>query len=151
MNIAEKLRKIRLDKGLSLQNMADDLGMSQPQYSNIESGETELKWGRLLQICGVFKMHVIEVITYGESIDTLDFIKSKIEYHQKIEAAAIEDMQHWRKHANNMTELNIKLQQEKERIQAELDRVKKTSKLYSTEDVPQLSVADPATTGKRKH
>jgi transcriptional regulator with XRE-family HTH domain len=125
MKIQDKLRKIRLDKQLSLQNMADDLGISQQQYSNIESGETDLKWSKLLQIAGVYKMDVIEIITYGEVSEELDFVKSKIELHQKLADSATEDMVHWRKQAMTLSEQLIKLQDEKDELKEIIAAMKK--------------------------
>jgi transcriptional regulator with XRE-family HTH domain len=125
MTIQEKLRKIRLDKGLSLQNLADDIGISQAQYSNIESGTTELGWSRLLQIAGIYKMDVIEIITYGEEVEKMEYVKSKIEYHQKQAEAIAEDMIHWRRQATTLSEQMVKLQDEKEELKEVIAAMKK--------------------------
>ncbi|KAA6440676.1 helix-turn-helix transcriptional regulator [Dyadobacter flavalbus] len=54
MNIAshlsEKIRQIRLQKGLSQENMADMLGLSTTAYGDLERGRTELSVSRLENI-----------------------------------------------------------------------------------------------------
>jgi transcriptional regulator with XRE-family HTH domain len=125
MTLQEKLRKIRQDKGLSLQNMGDDLGISYQSYGNIESGKTDVNYSRLLQIAGVFKMSIIEVMLYGEDVEEMDFVKSKIEYHKDREQSSSEDMVHWRKQAMTLAEQLIKLQDEKEELKEEISALKK--------------------------
>jgi len=44
----KKLRKLRLQKGLSQENIAFELGISQKSYSNIENGITILKHEHIL-------------------------------------------------------------------------------------------------------
>ncbi|MCF0071818.1 helix-turn-helix domain-containing protein [Dyadobacter sp. CY261] len=46
-NLSEKIRQIRLQKGLSQENMADMLGLSTTAYGDIERGRTELSVSRL--------------------------------------------------------------------------------------------------------
>ncbi|GGC09169.1 helix-turn-helix domain-containing protein [Dyadobacter sediminis] len=54
MNIAshlsERIRQIRLQKGLSQENMADMLGLSTTAYGDLERGRTELSVSRLENI-----------------------------------------------------------------------------------------------------
>ncbi len=42
--ILNKIRKLRLDKGFSQENMADELQTSRTSYARLENGETELTW-----------------------------------------------------------------------------------------------------------
>lgn len=49
----ENIRKIREWKGLSQQNMADSLDVSQKHYSRIETGNVDISISKLLAICEV--------------------------------------------------------------------------------------------------
>jgi transcriptional regulator with XRE-family HTH domain len=51
-----KLKKLRDDKGWSQEYMSDILGMSQPAYSKLESGQTKLTIERATQIAKVFEV-----------------------------------------------------------------------------------------------
>src|ERR1700743_2967633 len=46
----ENIRKIRTIKGLSQQNMADELGISQKHYSRIERGDVDISYSVLCKI-----------------------------------------------------------------------------------------------------
>ena len=48
--LAERIRMTRLMKGLSQQNMADELGITVASYSNIERGVTDITVTRLFAI-----------------------------------------------------------------------------------------------------
>ncbi len=52
MQNLHSLRLARLKKGYSQKNVADELGMSQPNYSNIESGKRDEVPDELLQRIG---------------------------------------------------------------------------------------------------
>lgn len=149
MKLGDKLRKIRTDKDLNQDNIATELGITTQSYSNIESGKTDVNWSRVLQIAGVFKMSVVEIMIYGEELEEMDFVKSKIELYKGIANAASEDMTHWRKQAMTLSEQMIKMQDEKERLQAELDRIKKPSKSYSTDEGLLLVAAEPGLKKKK--
>jgi len=150
MTIYEKLRLIRLEKGFSQENMANEMGIKTQSYSNIESGQTDMNWSRLLQIAGVFKMSIVEIILYGEKVDEMDFVKSKVEYHIKQEEAAVIDMQFWRNQAMSLTELSLKLQSEKERMQND-GCIKKIAYDSTTKQDTGLSVAAEPELKKKKH
>lgn len=55
--VADKIRKARLIKGLSQQNMADELDITVAAYSNIERGVTDISVTRLIQISGILGVH----------------------------------------------------------------------------------------------
>jgi transcriptional regulator with XRE-family HTH domain len=48
--VAERIRLLRQQKGLSQQNLADELGITVAAYSNIERGVTDVNMTRLEQI-----------------------------------------------------------------------------------------------------
>ena len=56
MNVVENIRKRRKDKGLSHENMAFELGISQAAYTKIEKGETRLTVDRLQKIAETLKV-----------------------------------------------------------------------------------------------
>jgi transcriptional regulator with XRE-family HTH domain len=137
MTICDKIRKIRVDNGLSQQNVADEIKVKHSTYNKIENGKAQLKYDTLVSIASVYKIHVIELITYGETIEELDFFKEKIQLTETISANAVQEMADWRRQAKYMLEENVKLKEE-------ILRLKKTSKLYSTEEESHLSMVAEA-------
>ncbi|MBC6400202.1 MAG: helix-turn-helix transcriptional regulator [Ekhidna sp.] len=70
----EKIKKIRLEKNLSQDWIASQLGISQRSYSNIENGQTQLTVDRLFQISEVFKVNAGEIIgVENQNINTNNF------------------------------------------------------------------------------
>jgi transcriptional regulator with XRE-family HTH domain len=55
-NIGEKIRLKRLEKGLSQENMAFDLDISQAAYSKIELGQTDLTVRRIFAIAEILEV-----------------------------------------------------------------------------------------------
>jgi transcriptional regulator with XRE-family HTH domain len=62
--IAERIRIQRLMKGLSQQNMADELGITVAAFSNIERGVTDITVTRLLEICKILNYSVTQFLDY---------------------------------------------------------------------------------------
>lgn len=62
--ILENIEAIRKEKRIKQSVLAEILEIKQPAYSNYINRESDIKWSRLLQICNVFEMDVIDVITY---------------------------------------------------------------------------------------
>jgi XRE family transcriptional regulator, regulator of sulfur utilization len=63
MNISERIRLQRLQRGLSQENMADLLGLSTTAYGDIERGKTDLTLSRLNQLADVFELPVVVLLT----------------------------------------------------------------------------------------
>ncbi len=61
------IRKARQNKGLSQQNMADDLGLSVASFSNIERGITDITVSRLNEICMLLNMKMVDFFQEDES------------------------------------------------------------------------------------
>lgn len=57
-SIGKQIRKIRLEKELSQENVAADLGISKGAFSKIENGTTNVPLSRLLQIASVLEVDV---------------------------------------------------------------------------------------------
>ena len=61
----KKLRKLRQEKGLSQENIACELGISQKAYSKIENGKTSLSHEKLLKISKILKKTPKEICPIG--------------------------------------------------------------------------------------
>jgi transcriptional regulator with XRE-family HTH domain len=67
VKLGERIRKARLLRGLSQQNMADELGITVASFSNIERGTTNMNVDRLLKISQLLSMSISELL-YEESV-----------------------------------------------------------------------------------
>jgi transcriptional regulator with XRE-family HTH domain len=68
MNIGLKIRKLRELKNYRQEYMAEHLQITQASYSKIESGETDLTYGRLVEIAGVLGIKVEDITNFDEKI-----------------------------------------------------------------------------------
>lgn len=66
MQIAENLRKIRDIKGLSQENIADELGISLRQYSRWETGETSLNIEKIERVSKILEVKPLDLMTFDE-------------------------------------------------------------------------------------
>lgn len=73
--LGENIRLIRLKKGLSQQNIADDLEITVSSYSKMERGEIDLKYSRIVQIANALKVSVFEIIGSDEKNGVHDPLK----------------------------------------------------------------------------
>lgn len=60
--IAERIRMARHERGLSQQNMADELDLTVAAYSNIERGVTDITVTRLQQIATILGKEIGELL-----------------------------------------------------------------------------------------
>ena len=58
------IKKIRVEKGLSQQSMANKMNMVVSAYGKIERGQTKLTIERLKEIGGILRMDVTEILEY---------------------------------------------------------------------------------------
>ncbi|MCF8244225.1 MAG: helix-turn-helix domain-containing protein [Saprospiraceae bacterium] len=65
MNINEKIRKIRIEKGYSQEYLARCLDISQNGYSKLERGDTQITCGRLEKIAEAMNASVQEIFQLG--------------------------------------------------------------------------------------
>ncbi|WAC11858.1 helix-turn-helix domain-containing protein [Dyadobacter pollutisoli] len=63
-NLSEKIRQIRLQKGLSQENMADMLGLSTTAYGDMERGRTELSVSRLENVAKLLDVPLHELLGF---------------------------------------------------------------------------------------
>ena len=60
--VGERIRVARVTKGLSQQNMADELGLTVASYSNIERGVTDITITRLFEIARILQVKATDFI-----------------------------------------------------------------------------------------
>lgn len=63
-NLSEKIRQIRMQKGLSQENMADMLGLSTTAYGDMERGRTELSVSRLENVAKLLDVPLHELLGF---------------------------------------------------------------------------------------
>lgn len=116
MPIHEKLRKLRQNKHLSQQDIANKLHISQNSYSLIESGRTKIDEQRILQLAKILGVTSTELLTD----DAINFY-GKVELEQ---AAHIQLLSAENKELT--TQLTLQLARKDEQI---------TSLLHQMEDL----------------
>ena len=68
MNTGKKIRKIRLDKGFSQENMADMLRISTTTYGDIERNKSRVSKIRLDKIVEVIGVSTEDIEALGDSV-----------------------------------------------------------------------------------
>ncbi|CAG5069928.1 hypothetical protein DYBT9623_02668 [Dyadobacter sp. CECT 9623] len=77
-NLSEKIRLIRLQKGLSQENMADMLGLSTTAYGDLERGRTELSVSRLENIAKLLDVPLQEMLGFDSlSMSETDWLRQE--------------------------------------------------------------------------
>jgi len=66
LNIGSKIRKIREFKNMTQEELANQLEMTQANYSKIERGDSELKVERLQDIAKVLGIELTDLINFDE-------------------------------------------------------------------------------------
>jgi len=75
MSLNENVRKIRLLKGLSQENMAEHLGLSQSQYNRMETGMQTITEERLVKLAELLNLEV-EVL---KEFDKIPFLVNNVD------------------------------------------------------------------------
>ena len=70
MSTGKNIKKIREEKGLTQQSIADLIAMHRSNYSKIESGQRELSIDALNKIAKYFGMTTDQIINYDGNIPT---------------------------------------------------------------------------------
>ena len=65
-NIGQKLKALRLTHCISQKSIADQLDISVPAYSKIETGLTDIYFSKLLQIADIYGISIIDIMRIGE-------------------------------------------------------------------------------------
>jgi len=58
----DEVRKIRQQKGLSQENVANEIGLSQSQYSRIEQGDCAVPYEKVTEISNVLKVSLMRLL-----------------------------------------------------------------------------------------
>ena len=66
----EKIKYLRVERGISQKEMADRLGFGQSNYNKIENGITELSVSKLMEIADILEVSV-SVILGNSEVDNL--------------------------------------------------------------------------------
>lgn len=108
--VIEKIVQQRKKKGWTHENMALELGLSPAAYHKIESQTTKLSLKRLLEICKVLKVNIIEL--FGLSNQTI--------YNQEFRDQSINQIiEHMYNDNKELTERYIN------RLEKEIEELKK--------------------------
>ncbi len=67
-NIGQKIREIRLDKGISLTDLAEKINLSKSLISQVERNEVTPSLGTLQKIATALNMHLIDLFPVKEKI-----------------------------------------------------------------------------------
>ena len=72
--VAKKVRHLRLQKGLSQEQVAEHLNTSQSTYARIESGQSNSWVNYIYSICELFELQPEELIRHDD--DSLSYTKN---------------------------------------------------------------------------
>ncbi len=75
--ISEKIKKVRISRGLKQQDICNIIKITKPAYSNIERGVTDINFSRLEQIASAFHLTPVELITFADDKDPMVSLKDK--------------------------------------------------------------------------
>lgn len=83
MNLHERIRLLRLQRGYSQENMAYELGLSTTAYGDIERGKTDLTLSRLNQVAKVLRVAATDLLTgEGAAAETRPVTAELVENHE---------------------------------------------------------------------
>jgi XRE family transcriptional regulator, regulator of sulfur utilization len=89
MNIGEKIRLYRVQKGFSQENLAEALHISVTAYGDIERNKTEVSVKRLFKICQVLEVDINTILSdfmpEAVSVEEIQQLKAEL-FLAKIEA-----------------------------------------------------------------
>ena len=83
--VVRKIASLRIKKGLSYENMADDLSISTSAYRKIETGETKLTVERLFRISELLDAPLSSLLEFSNDVFQQTNNESATGYQQKIE------------------------------------------------------------------
>jgi len=77
MSTGQNIKKIREEKGVTQQTLADLIAMHRSNYSKIESGQRELSIDALNKIAKYFGMSTDQIINYDGNVPTEVTVEDK--------------------------------------------------------------------------
>jgi transcriptional regulator with XRE-family HTH domain len=111
--VSERIRKIRVIKGLTQENVAEEMGISHGAYAKIERGETDPNTSRLHDIASVLKVNVTDF--FDDNLSAVTEYKNPYGYASKDEV-------------ENLTKLVVNLTKEIEKLRSEITPKKRGAK-----------------------
>ena len=94
-SIKENILKLREERKLTQEHVADIMGITSNAYWSIETGKTQLISKRIFQIAKIFDVSVNDII-YGHDIEKeilAKFLEENQTRYEKEKASAIKDLQ----------------------------------------------------------
>ena len=94
-SIKENILKLREERKLTQEHVADIMGITSNAYWSIETGKTQLISKRIFQIAKIFEVSVNDII-YGHDIEKeilTKFLEENQTRYEKEKASAIKDLQ----------------------------------------------------------
>ena len=85
MNVDEKIKTFRTNKGLSQKEVAVSIGIDQAQYSRIESGKVEPTLSSLEKIAEALGIEVAELFSKQQPTDINSYDKNVVEKLQLLD------------------------------------------------------------------
>jgi len=91
IKINENLQFFREMKNYTQGYMAEQIGISQPQYNNIENGKTEITIDKLEKIANVLEVDPIQLLTFNKQLLFKNTFKdSSVGHHGIVNVTGIE-------------------------------------------------------------
>ncbi len=97
-SLPEKIRQIRISKGLSQENMADMLGVSTTTYGDIERGRTELTLSRIESLAKIFDVVLPELLGItGVTLSEVDYLRQENLRLVTLNGKLLNELEQWKK------------------------------------------------------
>ncbi len=68
MTIGQRIRKVRELKGFKQDTMAERLGMSQANYSKLESDDADMSFSRLEEIAKALEVQLSDIVDFDKKV-----------------------------------------------------------------------------------
>lgn len=105
--MTNRIRKLRQERGISQENVADELGITHSAYAKIERGETDPNLSRLFDLAKIFNIGITDFFTEEKAITSLS------EPQENYGGSSKEDIE-------KLNQLILKLLSEIDNLRAEL-------------------------------
>ncbi len=117
MNLSERIRQLRQQKGLSQENMADELGLSTSAYGDIERGRTEPSLSRLEAIAALLEVPLPTLLGLETaSLSETEWLRRDNEALRHENARLHQEIGQWKSKFHEWVRVEIARRAERERI-----------------------------------
>ncbi|WP_124098328.1 helix-turn-helix transcriptional regulator [Ruminococcus sp. Marseille-P6503] len=90
--VGERLKKVRIQKGIKISEIANELGISERAYRNYESNERDLSTMTLLKICLYFDISSEYILGISEQIKSPSPVDGKRALELKLESLSTDSL-----------------------------------------------------------